>query len=207
MNYTPQTQVDCGSNCNPCGTFSLPGCAGGIPYMQLSAIGGEATAIQWINLETGDIVTEKPAGFLTGECSDPSNIVMVFTGAEADPNAENVTGGATELDNMTYLQIDNDTGVVASWKYSATEGAWILQTPAAPVVPVHVSETQLSTASQTEFTLANTPVGSVIVTRNGVDISDSFTFVGAVGTYAPADNFDCVFDADDKVQFHYEAVV
>ena len=62
----------------------------------------------------------------------------------------------------------------------------------------------MAVAAQDEFTLTDTPVGAVIVTRNGVDISDSFTWVGNVGTYDSAENLGCVFDDDDKVRFHFE---
>jgi hypothetical protein len=56
----------------------------------------------------------------------------------------------------------------------------------------------------TEHALPEAPIGKVIVTRNGVDISDSFTWAGNVGTYDPAENLDCVFDENDKIRFHYE---
>jgi hypothetical protein len=55
-------------------------------------------------------------------------------------------------------------------------------------------------------TLPHTPVGTVIVTRNGIDISDAWTWVGAVGTYSQLVNYDCTIDENDKLKFHYEAV-
>jgi hypothetical protein len=58
--------------------------------------------------------------------------------------------------------------------------------------------------------LAKTPVGAsekVLVTRNGVDISDAWTWVGGVGTYTPSANYGCILDASDKLIFHYEAAV
>ena len=76
--------------------------------------------------------------------------------------------------------------------------------------PLHHFEVQTSTASQTSFTLAKTPVfgatGKVRVSRNGVDITRAFTWVGGVGTYDPASNYGCILDASDTLQFEYEAV-
>lgn len=107
------------------------------------------------------------------------------------------SGNTTNL-NTIFKDANGDT-----WAVDKNGDA--IKVSSAPVAaPQHETEVQLATAAQTEFTLAYTPIGKVIVTRNGVDVTSSFSFVGAVGTYIPADNYDCVFDADDKVQFHYE---
>ena len=78
------------------------------------------------------------------------------------------------------------------------------------LTPLHQFEVQTATASQTSFTLAKTPVfgatGKVRVSRNGVDITRAFTWVGGVGTYDPASNYGCILDASDTLQFEYEAV-
>lgn len=71
--------------------------------------------------------------------------------------------------------------------------------------PVHESEVVIATDAMTTHTLVNgTPIGKVIVTRNGQDISDSWSWDGNVGTYDPSKNLDCTIDADDKLRFHYE---
>jgi hypothetical protein len=70
--------------------------------------------------------------------------------------------------------------------------------------PIHERDVKIATAGMTSHTLPDTPVGKVIVTRNGVDISDSWTWVDGVGTYSSAANFGCVLDAGDKLEFHYE---
>jgi hypothetical protein len=76
---------------------------------------------------------------------------------------------------------------------------------------VHV----FATAGQTTYTLPTTPIGSssltnqrgiVHVTRNGVDISGSWSWVGNVGTYNPAFNYNCTIDASDLLRFHWEAL-
>jgi hypothetical protein len=57
--------------------------------------------------------------------------------------------------------------------------------------------------------MPKTPIGDtekVHVSRNGVDISRAFTWVGAVGTYNPANNYGCVIDSADVLQFHFEAL-
>ena len=65
-----------------------------------------------------------------------------------------------------------------------------------------------ATANQTSFTLPKVPIGGtemVYVTRNGVDISNSFSWVAKVGTYTPANNGSKTIDASDIIRFHYEA--
>jgi hypothetical protein len=75
--------------------------------------------------------------------------------------------------------------------------------------PLHQREVQTATASQTLFTLTKNPIGGteqVHVSRNGVDISRAFTWAGNVGTYNPVNNYGCTFDANDTLQFHFEAL-
>lgn len=79
-------------------------------------------------------------------------------------------------------------------------------TTVAGLIPSHFKEVFTATDGQTSVTLTKTPIGSVLVTRNGVDISDSWTWAGGVGTYDPALNLDCTIDADDKLRFHFEAL-
>jgi hypothetical protein len=58
--------------------------------------------------------------------------------------------------------------------------------------------------------LAKTPVldttGKVRVSRNGIDITGAWTWVGAVGTYDPVENYNCTLDANDTLKFEYEAL-
>jgi hypothetical protein len=80
----------------------------------------------------------------------------------------------------------------------------------APAAPTHERDVFASTAGQTSFTLTKTPVGGtgkVIVTRNGVDISSSFTVSGNVINYDSSANYGCTFDLNDRVIVHYEAAV
>jgi hypothetical protein len=75
--------------------------------------------------------------------------------------------------------------------------------------PLHEMDVRIATANQTSFTLTKTPIGGtgkVVVSRNGVVISDAFTIVGNVATYNPANNYNCVIDANDKLIFNYEAL-
>jgi hypothetical protein len=83
------------------------------------------------------------------------------------------------------------------------DGSATWETPAS-AAPSHERDVVLATAAMTEHTLPEAPIGKVIVTRNGVDISDSWSFAGAVGTYTPATNYGCTIDEDDKLIFHYE---
>jgi hypothetical protein len=80
--------------------------------------------------------------------------------------------------------------------------------PTTPI-PLHQRDVLITTANQTAFTLSKTPIGDtekVIVTRNGIDISDAFTWVGTTGTYNPALNYGCIIDENDKLIFHYESL-
>jgi hypothetical protein len=93
----------------------------------------------------------------------------------------------------------------AQYRWDGTQ--WVL-TPGAggstAAAPIHERDVKIATAGMTSHTLPDTPIGKVIVTRNGVDISDAWTWNGAVGTYNPANNYGCVIDANDKIIFHYE---
>jgi hypothetical protein len=75
--------------------------------------------------------------------------------------------------------------------------------------PLHQMDVIIATENQTAFTLTQTPIGGtgkVIVSRNGVIISDAFTWSGANGTYNPANNYNCVIDENDKLIFNYESL-
>ena len=75
---------------------------------------------------------------------------------------------------------------------------------------LHQFEKQTATANQTSFTLQKTPIlgatGKVRVSRNGIDITEAFTWSGNVGTYDPAENYGCIIDANDNLQFEYESL-
>jgi hypothetical protein len=75
--------------------------------------------------------------------------------------------------------------------------------------PLHQMDTFIATAGQTLFTLTKTPIGGtgkLVVSRNGVVISDAFTVVGNLVTYNPSNNYGCTIDANDKLIFNYEAL-
>ena len=74
--------------------------------------------------------------------------------------------------------------------------------------PLHRMEAFFATAGQTTFTLSKTPIGDtkyVHVTRNGIDITVAWSWVGNVGTYIPANNGGKTLDLNDRMFFHYEA--
>lgn len=60
----------CDTSC--CYKFDVQGCAAGVPYIQLTLVTASVSTIKWMNLNTGDLVDTKPAGFVTGSCSDVS---------------------------------------------------------------------------------------------------------------------------------------
>jgi hypothetical protein len=90
----------------------------------------------------------------------------------------------------------------AQYRWDGTQ--WVLTPGAGGSTLIHERDVVLATAGMTSHTLPDTPVGKVIVTRNGVDISDAWDFTGAVGTYDPALNYGCILDEDNKLEFHYE---
>ena len=129
-------------------------------------------------------------------------------------NAENPTAGTifdTEnppLTNNDALKNNSDN------TYYGTDGSVWTWNGTAYVTkvynfPLHQRDVTTATAGQTSFVLTKVPVGNtekVHVTRNGVDISRAFTWVGNTGTYTPANNYGCTIDASDLLQFHYEAL-
>jgi len=62
----------CDPACGPCTIRKqFDGCVDGVPYQyDVCVKDGIVTAV-YTNLETGDMVTEKPAGFELGKCGDP----------------------------------------------------------------------------------------------------------------------------------------
>ena len=74
--------------------------------------------------------------------------------------------------------------------------------------PLHNRDLVTATAGQTAFTISKVAIGStekVHVTRNGIDISHAWTWVGTAGTYIPASNANKTMDQGDRIIFHYEA--
>jgi hypothetical protein len=124
----------------------------------------------------------------------------------AAPTAPGTTVGSTFY--VTPLGTAADAAnATAQYRWDGTQ--WV-KTPigsgggSTTTAPIHERDVKIATAGMTSHTLPDTPVGKVIVTRNGVDISDSWTWVDGVGTYSSAANFGCVLDAGDKLEFHYE---
>ena len=120
-----------------------------------------------------------------------------------------VVGGVTNYTVKADLNVAATTpsGGTNLLKWDATLNGYYVETPAA-VVPLHQRNVVIATASQTSFAVTKTPIGGsemVFVTRNSVDISDSFTWSGTTGTYNPALNGGHTMDAGDIVRFHYEA--
>ncbi len=73
--YSPQ----CDSACGPCTIRKqFDGCVDGVPYQyDVCVKDGEVTSV-YTNLETGDMVTTKPAGFVLGSCAAPQKCVGSF---------------------------------------------------------------------------------------------------------------------------------
>jgi hypothetical protein len=90
-----------------------------------------------------------------------------------------------------------------------TDGSYAWEALPTTTIPLHQRDVLIATANQTAFTLTEEPIGDtekVIVSRNGITISDAFTWVGTTGTYDPALNYGCVLDENDKLIFSYESL-
>ena len=122
---------------------------------------------------------------------------------------EVIVGGVTNYTVKADLNVAATTpsGDVNQLKWDATLNGYYVE-PATANAPLHQRDVVIATASQTSFAVTKTPIGGsemVFVTRNSVDISDSFTWSGTTGTYDPALNGGHTMDAGDIVKFHYEA--
>ena len=150
---------------------------------------------------------------------DGTKWVKVPIGISA-PTGQNVYFNATDPANGTIFDIENPPITNneflkqdSSNTYYGTDGSvwtWNGTTYKTKVYsyPLHQRDVLTATAGQTNFTLTKTPIGGtekVHVSRNGVDVSRAFTWVGALGTYTPANNYGCTFDSGDTVQFHFES--
>lgn len=123
-----------------------------------------------------------------------------WVSATTDPTATGNTG--------TLPRFVDNTANGTKWYVDANGVAFLIE--GSSTAPLHEFEEKTATAGQVSVTLAKTPVlgttGKVRVSRNGVDISRAWTWVGAVGTYDPVNNYGCVIDANDNLQFEYEAL-
>jgi hypothetical protein len=149
--------------------------------------------------ENGNAVWETPAGGGTDETTG--------YGTAAPTVAGTVIGSEYYVTPLgTQADAANAT---AAYRWDGTQ--WVKYPGgSASSTLIHERDVEIATAGQTSHTLAKTPIGAsekVLVTRNGVDISDAWTWVGGVGTYTPSANYGCVIDASDKLIFHYEAAV
>jgi len=102
------------------------------------------------------------------------------------------------LDCAIYIGTDGSVWISNGTSYSTKVYSF----------PLHQRDMITATASQTSFTISKIPVGGtemVHVTRNGVDISNAWTWAGKIGTYIPASNGSKTMDAGDIIRFHYEA--
>ena len=117
--------------------------------------------------------------------------------------------GNGSWDGEEYLVTSDGTStgtVTAQYVWDHQSEVWVLR----PAAPEHQFQTGTATAGMTTITLAKTPIlgttGKVRVSRNGVDVTRAFTWVGAVGTYNSANNYACTWDAGDVWQAEYEAL-
>jgi hypothetical protein len=157
----------------------------------------------------GQVLTVQPDGSYAWESLPDAPA----TGQNVYFNAENPASGTifdTEnppVTNNNALKNNSDNTYYGTdgsvWTWNGT--AYVTKVYS---FPSHQREVITATGGQSIFTMSKTPIGGtekVHVTRNGVDISRAFTWVGAVGTYNPSNNYGCTIDANDILQFHFES--
>jgi hypothetical protein len=125
------------------------------------------------------------------DSEEPSTATIFDTANPPITNDDNLKEDSTN----TYYGVDGSV-----WVWDGTN--YVTKTYNFPTE--HYEKT-LATASQTTYTLSKIPIGRVQVTRNGVEISGAWTWVGNVGTYDPSENLGCTIDENDLLQFSYEA--
>jgi hypothetical protein len=133
-------------------------------------------------------------GVIYFNSTDPSTATIFDT---ANPPVTN-NNALKNLDCGLYIGSDG-----SAWTSNGTSYSTKVYSS-----PLHQRNAFFATAGQTTFTMSKIPVGDtekVHVTRNGVDISVAWSWVGAVGTYLPANNGGKTLDANDRMMFHYEA--
>jgi hypothetical protein len=162
----------------------------------------DANGDTWIVDSNGDAIK-------TGRSTDATGQNVYFNGT--NPNT------ATIFDNANPPVTNDDTlkENTANTFFGTDGSAWIWNSVTGQyetkvfTYASHEFEVKTATASQTSVTLAKTPIlgatGKVRVSRNGVDITRAWTWVGNVGTYNPANNYGCTIDAGNILQFEYEA--
>ena len=89
----------CGTDC--CFKIQTTGCAAGVPYAQLSLVTASGNSISWLNLDTGDMVSVKPTGFVTGDCADAGINLQTCYQIGADKYSVFMVNGVT-----TYFKND-----------------------------------------------------------------------------------------------------
>lgn len=99
-----ESQQSCCSTSPATGSYQLEGCAGGVPYVQITQISASSVTVSWANQDTGEVVTAKPAGFTTGSCAEAA------AAAQATADQFPATAGQTTF-NLT------GTPVGAIWAF------------------------------------------------------------------------------------------
>jgi hypothetical protein len=113
---------------------------------------------------------------------------------------------STETAAFNDVRLTNVPTITTATKVLVRDADGVVSEQLIASAPIHASLSVLATAAQVTQTLPSVPVGSVIVTRNGQDISDSWAWSGAVGTYDQLLNYDSTIDENDKLKFHWEPV-
>jgi hypothetical protein len=170
---------------------------------------GNIVTTAGVNMETGLIASGLSSALAKQYVTDFSNkLGMLNPDSNATPTKFVTWNEATRRleisDKPSGLPSGGTDGQVLTVQ---PDGSYAWENLPASTAPLHQREVLTATGGQTAFTLSATPIGGtekVHVSRNGIDISDAFTWVNGVGTYDPANNYGCVIDANDELIFHYE---
>ena len=117
--YSPQ----CDSACGPCTIRKqFDGCVDGVPYQyDVCVKDGEVTSV-YTNLETGDMVTTKPAGFTLGVCD--ANTAEPCKGSHFEKALALTAGTAVTIAHAFALGEPLAVGYSVRGVDGATPGDW-----------------------------------------------------------------------------------
>ena len=135
----------------------------------------------------------------TAAPTDGQTLVWDGTASQWVPGTPSTVGAIddlTDVDTTTAAPTDGQTLV-----WDSTSSNWV---PGSTSSSTFETETTVATAGQTNISLSQIPVGSVHLTRNGSSLpADSFTVLGQIVTYVPANNNNEPLEAGDVITVSY----
>ena len=193
--------------------------AAGILFIQDSLIGNatfstanSVISLRNVTIDVGDKVTIGSGVIYSvldtvGDIEIDANAIPLETALLAQGlTAEQAKAAQTSNFNMIRL-LDPDTNANPTKFVTYNETTKRLEISNAPTQRKEILDEFNATAGQTSFTLTQTPIGAVKMTRNGVLLPKAaWTVSGTTVTYVPASNNNNAMILNDRVEFFYETL-